>query len=1341
MYFGNGNGVLEYDGISWRLISIPHQSVRSLAILSEGENDRIIVGGTNELGYLTPDPNGDLYYESLRKYIPGGNKEFGDVWNILVSNGRVYFQTFTHLFCWTPSVHLKKNEEAFIIWKPVKSFHSAFLVYNKFYIRDEAKGLMTMLNDSLVLIPNGEQFVNDRIYTMLPYSDNEKNKILIGTRNNGLFLYDGFTSIRFKTQADNFLLENKLYLKGSKLADGYFALGTIQGGLVIIDKDGKLRKILNKSSGLRNDNVHFIYQDKQEGLWLALGNGISRVMMPASISVFDESSGLKGAVFSIQMHQGRLYAATSQGLYYLPVSEKTRKQSVFRRVPGIESEVWYLLSIEEELLVAARVGVCRIENNQVSLLNTKWDKPFVLFRSKQNTDRVYVGLLNGLAELHLENGKWVDGGHITGISEEIRSITEDKTGNLWLGTDYQGVMRVELSTYKNSTTVINIDRFGEAQGVPAQRSYVFNVNDRLGITTSKGWRYYNPDKGLIEPDSTFGAFFADTTLWLQNVVEDNKGRIWIAGGWENIDGFGVIITREDGPFHWEQFSYITNLLNLDISYPFYTIYPDETQEDVVWIGNEVGLIRFNYAAIKRANYSADFRTLVRKVIINEDSVIFGGTFQPLLSSSLNKDGIRGVTLTYQNNNLSFEYTATSYDDEKANKYQYYLEGFDKDWSSWKNKSRKEYTNLPAGEYYFRVRSKNIYDHLGKEDKYLFTILPPWYFTWWAYFLYIAVAVLGIIGLIKSRVRYLEKETNKLEAIVAERTAQVVDQKNRLEEQKGKLEVQSEKLLELDHLKSRFFTNVSHEFRTPLTLILGHTDSMLTSITEEKNKNKLSTIFRNARMLLRLINQLLDISKLEAGSMELHAVRSNFIPFLKNLVYSWESFAERKQITLKFQSDQEEIEFYFDTEKLEKVFYNLLSNAFKFTSAGGTVWVRVKIHSPLIPPSKGDFEDSPSESGVLYTGGVVEITVKDTGIGIPADRLPRIFDRFYQVDGSHTREQEGTGIGLSIAKELVELHHGEISVNSEEGVETEFTVRLPLGDAHLKEDQIVKTTIVGAKRQVDDIEINDSDQEPVASTLPASDKDREIILIVEDNPDLRAYIREHLASSYTVLEAANGEEGIAKALEAIPDLVITDVMMPRIDGYQLSRILKNDEKTSHIPIVMLTAKALEESKIEGLKTGVDDYLTKPFNSRELLVRIGNLIKIRRQLRDKFSTASIIDPSDVTSESIDKTFLEKIFTIIDENIGNEEFDVDALSKEAAISVSNLHRKLKALIGQTPGHLIRSKRLQRAANLLKQNAGTVTEIAYIVGFSDQAHFTKSFTKQFNCSPSEYKKRNRTI
>ncbi len=464
--------------------------------------------------------------------------------------------------------------------------------------------------------------------------------------------------------------------------------------------------------------------------------------------------------------------------------------------------------------------------------------------------------------------------------------------------------------------------------------------------------------------------------------------------------------------------------------------------------------------------------------------------------------------------------------------------------------------------------------------------------------------------------------------------------------------------------------------------------------------------------------------MKQAACRLKAEQHNIVSFIKSLFYSFESLAESKKITLKFESELQNIAVVFDPDKMEKVFYNLISNALKFTSSYGEIKIILSI----------------------LNESILEIKIWDSGKGISKENLVHIFDRFYQADSTVTREYEGTGIGLALTKELIELHNGKIEVDSEIGEWTEFTIHLPFGNVKLVEEHYVYNSTI-------DYSINEQGNKFVISELQEdsskaknklnvnnegteNNRNRDILLIVEDNSDVRAYIREQTEEEYCVLEAGNGEEGVLIARENIPDVILTDVMMPKMDGYLFSKEIRGDERTSHIPIIMLTAKAGLDDKIEGLETGIDAYLTKPFSAKELRVQIKNLIIQRKELRKRFAKATVIKPSEVTTASVDQLFLQKAINFIESNFENEQFGIEQLAKFVGMSVSQLNRKLNALVDQPAGQLIRSLRLQRAADLLKQNIGNVAEVCYQVGFNDQAYFSRAFKKQFGVSPTEYKK-----
>jgi signal transduction histidine kinase/DNA-binding response OmpR family regulator len=523
----------------------------------------------------------------------------------------------------------------------------------------------------------------------------------------------------------------------------------------------------------------------------------------------------------------------------------------------------------------------------------------------------------------------------------------------------------------------------------------------------------------------------------------------------------------------------------------------------------------------------------------------------------------------------------------------------------------------------------------------------------------------------------------------------------------------DKEIEMDRLKSRFFANISHEFRTPLTLILGPLDDMINKIEIPDIRKQLKVLQRNAVRLLDLVNQLLDLSKIESGKLKLNITRSDIISMIKGVTMSFHSIAEQKNINMRMDILPKNLEMNYDKEKMETILINLLSNAFKFTQADGKITVR-----------SGVTTRNERGSNLEY----FFIEVSDNGNGIPQKDVVQIFNRFYQSDNNQLLQQEGSGIGLALTKELVELHKGNISAKSGLGKGMQIIFEIPT-NLRLSESPL---TVEAEPPLEKSIEMHEEEFETSEGMKPV-DKNLPLILLIEDHKDVRKYIAGILEDRYRVIISQDGENGIEKAKENIPDLIISDVMMPIKNGYEVCLNLKTDEKTSHIPIILLTAKSDIENKIEGLQTKADDYVTKPFIPRELLARIENIVESRKKLREKYKKEGVLKPKDITVNSIDEKFLNRLIEIVELHLGNEMFGVEKLSDELGMSRSQLHRKLSALLDTGPNQFIRRFRLQRAHDLIRQNSATTTEIAYQVGFGSPSYFTKCFQEEFGCLPSE--------
>ncbi|MCB0631791.1 MAG: helix-turn-helix domain-containing protein, partial [Lewinella sp.] len=558
------------------------------------------------------------------------------------------------------------------------------------------------------------------------------------------------------------------------------------------------------------------------------------------------------------------------------------------------------------------------------------------------------------------------------------------------------------------------------------------------------------------------------------------------------------------------------------------------------------------------------------------------------------------------------------------------------------------------------------------------VLPPWWLTFWAYLAYILVLILLIYSIYRFQ---LSRQLEKAEAV---------------------------KLKEVDEIRTKLYTNITHEFRTPLTIILGMADQVVNDPKRMLLEGS-EMIKRNGRRLLRLVNQMLDLSKLESGSMPLNSVQADIVAYLHYIFESFHAFAEAKDVSLHFQSGPDELVMDYDPDKLLDVVSNLLSNAIKFTPEGGQVYLQIEEEAVASPP-------------------FLKIKVKDTGIGIAEKDLDKIFDRFHQLDATSTRKGEGTGIGLALTRELVKLMGGQITVSSQPKQGTIFTISLPITKAAAVSkqptEQRLKPTLISPAEALNAI-----------AHQPALEVNRPRLLIIEDNIDLIHYLGSLLKDHYQLTTATNGQEGIDKAIESVPDIIISDVMMPEKDGFAVCATLKQDERTSHIPIILLTAKADVQSRIAGLRRGADAYLAKPFNKEELFVRLQKLMELRRQLQRYYRGEASIQDERLPALEMEDVFLQKVRAGIEARLDDEHFGIVQLAEAVNISRVQLYRKVKALTGHSPSVFMRYVRLEHAKELLLTSGLNIAQIAYEVGFSDPSYFSRSFQEAFGKSPTQFR------
>ena len=701
-------------------------------------------------------------------------------------------------------------------------------------------------------------------------------------------------------------------------------------------------------------------------------------------------------------------------------------------------------------------------------------------------------------------------------------------------------------------------------------------------------------------------------------------------------------------------------------------------------GGTDGWTLFDPTTVKDDNYQPP--VAFTNLSINNTPVSYGSTV--LLTAPLNR--LTELVLPFDQNSLTFELAGLEFNQPQKLLYRYQLEGYDDNWIQAGHSSVINYTKLPPGQYVLKINATNMTGQWSRQIRTLPVIIkPPFWQTWWAYGFY----GLLLSGLIRAYIHYrLNRERLRQEVVLKEKEA---------EHLKANAEWQT-----------RFFTNITHEFRTPLTLIINPLERLLEQpALPQKNQLRQQhvVIHRNARRLLRLINQLLDVSKLEAGQLTLVESRGNVATFFRELVDSFRPTIEKKGLHFEYDSTGFTADYLFDAEKFEIIGYNLLSNALKFTPQGGSVRVAW-------------MEETAGEKPQL------RLRVADTGIGIPAKQLPHIFDRFFQGHESPTSLGGGTGIGLFLVNELTKLLGGQVAVESQPGQGTTFTVTLPLHEAPHPSETVKSFSLHPSKSYMDSVP-----ELPVVANANAP-----VMLVVEDNDELRHFIAQELSGTYRILTAVDGQEGWETVLRELPDLVISDIMMPLVDGYTLVQRIKNTPLTAHIAVILLTARTLSDSRIKGLSAGANDYLTKPFHLPELQLRIANLLRHQQQLRQYWQQQvkqpdPVGFPASPDGPSTEDPFLLELYQVLDQELSNSAFTVEPLAEALAVSPRTLHRKITALTGMNTGELIRSYRLRKAARLLEEGS-SVSEAAEKVGFEGLSYFSKQFKAQFAVSPSTY-------
>ena len=965
----------------------------------------------------------------------------------------------------------------------------------------------------------------------------------------------------------------------------------------------------------------------------------------------------------------------------------------------------------------------------------------ILCLYEDSNQELWLGsYFNGLARMNKQTGTCQDAtsllqGNLNAGKPKVSCIIEDKNKNLWVGTYGSGLYKINLPTqhvtYYESTRNENDD--WSINRLPNDWiSYL--LEDREGmiwIGTYKGLAVLNPQTDNFINYKKQNNLLPGYVVY--SLLENSNGEIW-AGTSEGLVCLNkdrltpVLFTTADG-------------LPSDIICGL-----AEDEKKNIWISTHQGISKLNPPEKKFINYYAgdglQGNEFTRTAVFKDKrgKIFFGGTngvtaFYPQDITEIKKEmnvlitgfhvanrpvkkgdksgnnvitdtavmDTEQFTLAYNENTFSIDFSVLEFSNPDRISYQYKIKELGDEWiSTQPGTNRVTYSSLKPGKYTFSVQARD-HNNFSNIRTVTIAITPPWYQTWWAKVIWGCLGALLIYALtmyILSRIRHRQE---------------VMRQKH---------------MEQINEAKLQFFINISHEIRTPMTLIISPLEKLLAEHSEKQPVYLM--IYRNAQRILRLINQLMDIRKLDKGQMHLKFRETDIVGFINDLMQTFNYQAQKKNITFTFEKELEgadSLKVWIDLNNFDKVLMNVLSNAFKYTHEGGNIEVLLKTgHNDAYRGALKDY---------------FEIDITDNGIGIDKNKIEQIFERFYQIDNDMTQSNFGTGIGLHLSRSLVELHHGIIKAeNREDGQGTRFIIRLPLGSNHLKAEELENPEETGSEPTISQLpkdSIYETEEENKTNEYrKPKAKTRYRVLIVEDDEEIRRYIRSELDSDFRIYECTNGREGLETILKEKPDLVISDVMMPEMDGMELCRKIKTDIRYSHIPVILLTARTADEHELSGLKEGADDYITKPFNLEILLLRIQKILKWTKNNHEKFKTIDI-SPSEITVSSLDEQLIEKAIRAVEENMDNSEFSVEELSSYVGMSRGHLYKKLIMITGKSPLEFIRILRVKRGKQLLEQSQLNVSQIAYQIGLSPK-QFAKYFKEEFGYVPSEYIKNNNT-
>ena len=1148
-------------------------------------------------------------------------------------------------------------------------------------------------NGTFYRIKSSSTISADYIYTVCGIN---KNQILIGTNGNGLLKFDT-NSLSF--QKETFGINKTITIVEciKKNQNGSIWFGTEGLGLFKIDNVNSLKPIVynytndvQSESSISGNAIYSIMEDENSNIWVGTAwNGVDVLSNNKDYTLIPSSNkgGTPISVLSIYKNKDATFMGLD-GKGLTVIEEKTNSGNEYNKTNKNLFQDDYIQYIKE------------------SKNGTLWIGTFA----------------NGLLNFNYKTGSFTQFKQTIGNTKslsynDVRYVIEDAKNNIWIATwggglNYYNITTKDFTSFKqkkgdqnsiSNDNVISLQKDGDLIWIAT-----FGGGVNLFDTRTNKFKAY---KSLENNQNSISSDY------VYSILKDTKGNIWIGTAGEGInlldtktkkinrfnnykdvryqtvtaiieDNKGLIwFSTKQGIFNYDYTSKtFKSFSNLKEDYHINSCFKDE--KGLLYFGCSKGVIKFNPETIKVKNVTPDvkftsFKLFNKELPIGEEEVL-----KKDISFSDN------ITLKHDQDVITFEFAAMLFPSSAGCEYQIKMDNFDENWRSIGKEGAATYTNLSPGEYIFKVRSRELGSEWSNKYSSLnITIQKPFWTEWWAFLIY-ALLVIAILYVFIKYIISWEKMKADL----------------RFEK------FSHEKDVEVYNMKQDFFTNISHEIRTPVTLILSSINKLIKNddLSDNQQQNPFGTIKKNGEYLLNLVNELLDYRKLEHHQIKLKVFKSDWVKFSQEIYLSFKEFAYQKDIKLEFESSSPTIELWFDKNQMEKVLYNLFSNALKFTNTGGSIKLTI-----------------------TQTDNEVQLELVDEGIGISKKHLSKIFNRFYQANKTKSDNGAGFGLGLTISNEIIKLHQGDISVKSKKGAGSTFTITLKKGNSFYHEseisesetnDELIENYFTSEPIKIKEIILESSSFKSKEQTL----------LIVEDNIDIANYIDELLSDEFTILRASNGKQGLDMALEKSPDLIISDVMMPIMDGIELTNTLKTNVNTSHIPIILLTARASFTHKMEGYETGADDYVTKPFNESLLRARIKNILKNRSLLHEKFYSEDTNNIGDFIKNKIDQEFIENLGLLIEKNIDSENLSVVFVAQELGMSHSVLYKKLKIITGLSLVEYLRDYRLKKAKELLKTNQFSIAEVCFKVGYSDRKYFSKLFKERFGNPPTFYTKQN---